>query len=128
MIAGRDTTAATLTFIIYFLSKHPEVMKRLREEVLAHIGPESRPSYDKIKDMKYLRAVINGMSEFNTPRVGLTRLLYRNIETLPCCVCHSSLNKRSCAHRSIVFRPFNTRYVITLVGLLLVLTSSPERL
>ncbi|KAF5378580.1 hypothetical protein D9615_007123 [Tricholomella constricta] len=59
MIAGRDTTAATLTFIIYFLAMYPAVLVRLREEILAKVGPTRRPDYDDIKDMKYLRAVIN---------------------------------------------------------------------
>ncbi|KAF7978575.1 hypothetical protein HWV62_45513 [Athelia sp. TMB] len=59
MIAGRDTTAATLTFLAYFLGQHPEVFQRLREEVLASVGPTARPTYDDVRDMKYLRAVIN---------------------------------------------------------------------
>lgn len=60
MIAGRDTTAATLTFVIYLLAMHPAVYSRVREEVLAKVGPTRRPDYDDIRDMKYLRAVING--------------------------------------------------------------------
>ncbi|KAF8055213.1 cytochrome P450 monooxygenase pc-1 [Lyophyllum atratum] len=59
MIAGRDTTAATLTFIIYFLAMYPAVNARLREEILAQVGPTRRPDYDDIREMKYLRAVIN---------------------------------------------------------------------
>jgi len=59
MIAGRDTTAGTLTFVIYLLAEHPEVMARLREEILSKVGPTRRPSYDDLRDMKYLRAVIN---------------------------------------------------------------------
>ncbi|GLB44358.1 putative cytochrome P450 monooxygenase [Lyophyllum shimeji] len=59
MIAGRDTTAATLTFVIYFLAMYPAVNARLREEILAKVGPTRRPDYDDIRDMKYLRAVIN---------------------------------------------------------------------
>ncbi|KAJ3507902.1 hypothetical protein NLJ89_g6044 [Agrocybe chaxingu] len=59
MIAGRDTTAATLTFIIYFLALYPQVMMRLREEILAKVGHSRRPDYDDVRDMKYLRAVIN---------------------------------------------------------------------
>jgi hypothetical protein len=35
-------------------------MRRLREEVLEKVGPNRRPDYDDIRDMKYLRAVING--------------------------------------------------------------------
>jgi cytochrome P450 len=59
MIAGRDTTAGTLTFVVYLLSTHPHVLARLREEIMAKIGPRNRPTYEAIRDMKYLRAVIN---------------------------------------------------------------------
>ncbi|KAG6877397.1 hypothetical protein C0992_010040 [Termitomyces sp. T32_za158] len=58
--AGRDTTASTLTFVIYCLAMYPAIHVRLREEVLARVGPTRRPDYDDIRDMKYLRAVING--------------------------------------------------------------------
>ncbi|KAH8108379.1 cytochrome P450 monooxygenase pc-1 [Phellopilus nigrolimitatus] len=59
MIAARDTTAATMTFLTYLLSLHPEVTKRLRGEILEKVGVTRRPSYDDICEMKYLRAVIN---------------------------------------------------------------------
>ncbi|KAF7356091.1 Cytochrome P450 [Mycena venus] len=59
LLAGRDTTMHVMTMVIYFLSIYPEVCARLREEVLTHVGPTRRPTYDDIKDMKYLRAVIN---------------------------------------------------------------------
>jgi len=61
-VAGRDTTAATLTYVIYILSQYPHVMDRLRQEVLEHVGPTRRPTFDDIRDMKYLRAVLNGKS------------------------------------------------------------------
>ncbi|EIW84500.1 cytochrome P450 monooxygenase pc-3 [Coniophora puteana RWD-64-598 SS2] len=59
MLAGRDTTASTLTSTIYFMAMYPHVMDRLREEVLTKVGPSRRPTYDDIRDMKYLRAVLN---------------------------------------------------------------------
>ncbi|KIJ19741.1 hypothetical protein PAXINDRAFT_67438 [Paxillus involutus ATCC 200175] len=59
MIAGRDTTAATLTFAIYMLSQHPDVLARLREEILTKVGSSRRPTHDDMRDMKYLRAFIN---------------------------------------------------------------------
>ena len=37
-------------------------MDRLRQEVLEHVGPTRRPTFDDIRDMKYLRAVLNGKS------------------------------------------------------------------
>ncbi|KAL5533818.1 hypothetical protein ACEPAG_278 [Sanghuangporus baumii] len=59
MIAGRDTTAATLTFATYCLAMYPNVMRRLREEILAVVGSVRNPTYDDLKQMKYLRAFIN---------------------------------------------------------------------
>ncbi|KAF7969358.1 hypothetical protein HWV62_27476 [Athelia sp. TMB] len=59
LIAGRDTTASTLTFACYLLSQHPDAMERLRAEVLEHVGPSARPTYAMVTDMKYLRAFIN---------------------------------------------------------------------
>lgn len=53
-------TAATLTFLVYMLSQHPEVMRRLREEVLSTVGPSRRPTLDDMREMKYMKAVING--------------------------------------------------------------------
>ncbi|KAF9475907.1 cytochrome P450 [Pholiota conissans] len=59
LVAGRDTTASTLTFVVYMLAEHPKVLKRLRQEILTKIGPERRPNYDDFRDMKYLKAVLN---------------------------------------------------------------------
>ena len=59
LLAGRDTTACTLTFAVYRLAEHPDILKRLREEILSVVGPTRRPTYEDIRNMKYLRAVIN---------------------------------------------------------------------
>ncbi len=42
------------------LCMYPEVFRRLRAEVLDKIGPSQMPTFDNIRTMKYLRAVING--------------------------------------------------------------------
>ncbi|KAF9219868.1 cytochrome P450 [Gyrodon lividus] len=59
LLAGRDTTASTLTSAIYLLAMHPDVLRRLREEILKKVGLTRRPTYDDIREMKYLRAVLN---------------------------------------------------------------------
>jgi hypothetical protein len=41
---------------------YPAVFTRLRAEIVERVGCERRPTYDDIRDMKYLRAVINGAS------------------------------------------------------------------
>lgn len=42
---------------------HPDVLKRLRAEILDKVGSSRRPTYDDIRDMKFLRAVINGQPQ-----------------------------------------------------------------
>ncbi|KAI6140941.1 cytochrome P450 [Pisolithus thermaeus] len=59
LLAARDTTASTLTFLVYMLSQHPDVLKRLRTEVLSTVGSFRAPTYDNVREMKYMRAVIN---------------------------------------------------------------------
>ncbi|KAG1763959.1 cytochrome P450 [Suillus occidentalis] len=59
LLAGRDTTASTLTSAMYLLAMHPEFLARLREEIISKVGLTRRPTYDDIKEMKYLKAVLN---------------------------------------------------------------------
>ncbi|KAG8961753.1 hypothetical protein FRC00_011399 [Tulasnella sp. 408] len=61
LLAGRDTTAHLITAIFYFLgTQDKSIFKRLREEVLEAVGPTNpMPSFDQVKELRYLRAVIN---------------------------------------------------------------------
>jgi len=57
LLAGRDTTASLLTNVWSTLSKRPDVWARLQAEV-AQLGGE-RPTFEQLKDFKYLKAVLN---------------------------------------------------------------------
>ena len=46
------------------LTEHPDITARLREEILARVGPNKRPDHDDIRNMKYLRAFLNGACFF----------------------------------------------------------------
>ncbi|KAF9475881.1 cytochrome P450 [Pholiota conissans] len=59
LVAGRDTTACTLTFALYMLCEHPKIAERLYKEITDIVGPTGRPTYENIRDLKYLRAFIN---------------------------------------------------------------------
>lgn len=69
------------------LAENPHVLKRVREEILEKVGPSRRPTHDDLRDMKYLRAFINGEPHF----LGYTYIAGeltspRNTPPLPCCV------------------------------------------
>ncbi|KAF8164774.1 cytochrome P450 monooxygenase pc-2 [Crassisporium funariophilum] len=59
LVAGRDTTMCLLTFALYMLCEHPDIEKRLRNEVFKLVGPRGRPTYDHMREMKFMRAFIN---------------------------------------------------------------------
>ena len=63
---------------MYMLTQHPHVTRHLREEILDKVG-YSRPTFDQMKDMKYLRAFINGIHSIDST---IGRIAYIETETL----------------------------------------------
>ncbi|KIV99182.1 uncharacterized protein PV09_09135 [Verruconis gallopava] len=59
LLAGRDTTACTLSWLFYELSTHPAVVTKLRTEIGNHVGFDREPTYADLKNMKYLQACLN---------------------------------------------------------------------
>jgi len=59
MLAGRDTTASLATFVVTMLATHPDAFARLRNEVLDTLGPNGKVGPENLREMKYLRAVLN---------------------------------------------------------------------
>lgn len=55
LLAGRDTTAGTLSFLFHELSQHPKVVQRLRQEIMNKVGSHRAPTYEDLKDMGYLQ-------------------------------------------------------------------------
>jgi cytochrome P450 len=59
LLASRDTTASLLSSVIYELAKNPDMLKKLRQEVLGTCGKEGAVSADAVRGMRYLRAILN---------------------------------------------------------------------
>ncbi|KAK5093538.1 hypothetical protein LTR24_004249 [Lithohypha guttulata] len=60
LLAGRDTTSTTMSWMILELARKPAVVAKLREEIAQVVGTRGqRPTYENIKDMKYLTWIIN---------------------------------------------------------------------
>lgn len=60
LLAGRDTTASTLSWALYELSRTPHAVAKLRSEIQNFVGDESQaPTYEHLKNMPYLRAILN---------------------------------------------------------------------
>ena len=50
-----------ITFAFYMLSEHPDIEERLREEIYEKAGQTGQPTHDHMREMKYMRAFLNGM-------------------------------------------------------------------
>jgi Cytochrome P450 len=72
LIAGRDTTASCITFAVYLLTQHPEVLNKLSEEVHSILPPSNThtqnntsssslpgPTLATLKSLPYLNATIS---------------------------------------------------------------------
>ncbi|CAG8666536.1 806_t:CDS:2 [Funneliformis mosseae] len=57
--AGTGTTSSTFCSIVYLLTKHPEVEKRMVEEILSVIGPDNQISSSDLSKLPYTEAIIN---------------------------------------------------------------------
>lgn len=55
LLAGEDTTANTLAWMIYLMSRHPEALRRAREEV----SGKDLGRYEEVSALPYIDACIN---------------------------------------------------------------------
>ncbi|KAJ2932006.1 hypothetical protein H1R20_g5091, partial [Candolleomyces eurysporus] len=73
IIAGSDTTAATLSNMLYYLTRYPDWQDRVRKEVdelcekVPGLGKRAIPGSDALADLKNLNAVINEMLRLQPP-------------------------------------------------------------
>ncbi|MCP1308765.1 bifunctional cytochrome P450/NADPH--P450 reductase [Paenibacillus tyrfis] len=58
LIAGHETTSGLLSFTIYFLLKHPEVLKKAYAEV-DEVLTDATPTYEQVLKLKYIRMILN---------------------------------------------------------------------
>ncbi|KAL5419713.1 hypothetical protein PMIN03_000317 [Paraphaeosphaeria minitans] len=62
LVAGRDTTAACLSFMFLMLAQHPDVFSKLRKTIIEDFGTFDSPkdiSFSRLKACSYLQWCIN---------------------------------------------------------------------
>jgi benzoate 4-monooxygenase len=77
LIAGSDTTSNTSCAILYWVTKTPEVLKKLQKELDEAIpAGVDVPSFEMVKDLKYMQNVINETLRIHsTSSLGLPRVV-----------------------------------------------------
>src|SRR6056297_558685 len=78
LLAGHDTTALTLTYTWFLLSEHPEVEKRVHEELDDVIG-DDEPGMEHVRDLEYLEWVIQESMRLYPPVYTIFREPTENV-------------------------------------------------
>jgi cytochrome P450 len=80
MFAGHDTSTSTLTFMMYELSRRPDVVERLQEEQEQVLG-DTAPDIDKLeREMPYLDMVLDEVLRLYPPAWIGPRRVVRDFE------------------------------------------------
>jgi len=81
IIAGRDTTAITLTFLFYSLSNNRDVREKALAEIKEKVGAKE-PDFEAVKNLPYLQACINETLRLYPPVPGDPKLCLKD-DVLP---------------------------------------------
>ena len=79
LIAGHDTGTALMAWSLYLLGKHPEALRRARDEVDRVLGTEP-PTYEALQQMDYLDRVVKESLRRYPPIHGGTRRATEDLE------------------------------------------------
>src|SRR5439155_19581419 len=59
LVAGHETTSGALSFALYYLSRHPDVLARARAEVDAVWGDDPAPAFEHVAKLRHVRRVLD---------------------------------------------------------------------
>ncbi|KAL6063233.1 hypothetical protein QOT17_011718 [Balamuthia mandrillaris] len=81
LAAGVDTTAFTVLFTLYELSRHPEAQAKLHQELDEVLGNE-KPTVETLKRLPYLKACVREGLRLHPITVLYTRILEQEFDML----------------------------------------------
>ncbi len=61
LVAGHETTSGALSFTLYYLSRHPHVVRALQAEVDAVLGPDpaAEPTFEQVAKLRGVRRALD---------------------------------------------------------------------
>jgi cytochrome P450 len=79
MAAGHETTSSTMTWMLHIFSIHPDVQRKVRQEMLRNIGLPTKDnkcplSYDTLNALPYLNACVKELLRFIPPVPNISRV------------------------------------------------------
>ena len=81
MVAGHDTTAYSISWIMIEVSRHPDVLAKLKKEIGSVVTNDENITVNQLSDMPYLDCVIKeGMRLWPAAALGAIRVASKDIE------------------------------------------------
>lgn len=80
IFGGFDTTNSVLCFTLHALATHPDIMKKLQEEVDSVFPEKAEVSYEPLMQMEYLDCVINETMRLYAPFPRIERMCKKTVE------------------------------------------------
>ena len=79
LFSGHDTTTNAICFTLFVISRHPEVQRKLNEEIQQLIGDDD-VSFKSINEFKYLDIVIKETLRLYPPAPIISRRLHEEVD------------------------------------------------
>ncbi|KAJ1096447.1 hypothetical protein NDU88_001589 [Pleurodeles waltl] len=80
ILAGFETTSTTLSFLSYNLATHPDVQRKLQQEIDTLLPNKAPLTYDALMQMEYLEMAINETLRMYPPGGRLERVCKKTVE------------------------------------------------
>ena len=74
MLAGHETTSASMTWTLYELARHPDIAERIREETRIVMKDSTELTWAKLGEMKFLGNVIKESLRHHSPAAMALRV------------------------------------------------------
>nr|XP_048289410.1 cytochrome P450 3A11-like isoform X2 [Myodes glareolus] len=80
IFASYETTSSTLAFALHSLATHPDIQKKLQEEIDMALPNKEPPNYDKVMEIEYLDMVLNEVLRLYPVGMRLDRFCKQDVE------------------------------------------------
>uniref|UniRef100_A0A8D1DGX1 Cytochrome P450 3A n=1 Tax=Sus scrofa TaxID=9823 RepID=A0A8D1DGX1_PIG len=80
IFAGYEPTTDSLSFLFYKLATHPDVQRKLQEEIDATFPNKAPPTYESLEQMEYLDMVLNESLRLFPLTARLERVCKKDVE------------------------------------------------
>uniref|UniRef100_A0A6B2L2C7 Cytochrome P450 n=1 Tax=Arcella intermedia TaxID=1963864 RepID=A0A6B2L2C7_9EUKA len=80
MVAGHETTSMALSWTMHALSKHPEVERKCREEIVRVLGEDGEVTKENISQLVYLGQTLNESLRLFAPVPVVARKVEKDVE------------------------------------------------